>query len=91
MEQNDRNIVGHYKFDSGQTDTYWDELAGLTVPVDKMFGKFVVKDSITLMGSDVIRALEDSGRRCQAIEEFRDGYLTPPSGAGQYSEIKDQN
>jgi hypothetical protein len=56
-----------------------------------MFGKFAVKDSITLMGSDVIKALEDSGRHCQEIENFRDGYLTPPSGAGQYSEIQDIN
>ncbi len=91
MEQNDRNIVGHYQFNGSVVDPYWSELSGLVVPVDKIFGKFAVKDSITLMGSDVIKALEDSGRHCQEIENFRDGYLTPPSGAGQYSEIQDIN
>ena len=85
MEQNDRKIVGHYKFNSSAVEPYWSELSGLVAPVRQVFGKFALKGVIIILGQDILEALENSGRQTSSFEHFRNGYLTPPDGIGRLS------
>ena len=85
MKNLDREIVASYSIDSDAQCGIWAELSGLTIPIDKLFGKFVLNGVVVLMGKDVLEALENSGRQTSSFEHFINGYLTPPEGIGKIS------
>ena len=82
MKKIDREIIGHFEVGSGDMDGFWEHLKGLQIPIDKLFGKFALKDVVILIGDDVLSAMEDSGRQVGELEHFREGYLTPPKEIG---------
>jgi len=81
----DREIIGHFEVGSGDIDGFWEHLKGLQIPIDKLFGKFALKDVVILIGDDVLSAMEDSGRQVGELEHFREGYLTLPKEIGSLS------